>query len=111
MMVPHFAAYFLVMSALVMLFGTRQRRPNDRYALAAWTHIALLAGASAFLLRGTVMFAPAAFAIAALQGVHHMIVHYNEEDRCSPFQFEAASGHVTGIAVAVTAGVVSGLRL
>ena len=110
----HFLALFLTDSLLVMFLGTKQQKPGDKYAIAAGVLLAILACSTAAVLGGTDMFAPAAFAIALLQIVHHLIVNFNsdaEQDKCAPFRCNPARGHFTGIAAAVTAGLVSMLRL
>ena len=111
----HFLTFFLTGSLLVMFLGAKQQKPGDRCAIAAGLLVAVLALTAAAMLRGTVLFAPAAFAIAVLQIVHHMIANFNdaaaEQDRCAPFRCNTARCHFTGIAAAATAGLVSMLRL
>ena len=111
----HFLAFFLTVSLLVMVLGAKQQKPGDRHAIAAGLLVTLLACTAVAILRGTVMFAPAAFAIALLQIVHHLIANFNdtaaEQDRCAPFRCNTAKGHFTGIVAAATAGLVSALKL
>jgi hypothetical protein len=75
--------------------------------------MSLLAVMAVFLLHGTPLFPPAAFAIAVLIGLHMMISHYNtaDEDRCAPFRCGRESSHRTWIVASVVAGAVSALRL
>jgi hypothetical protein len=85
---------------------------TDRYWIVAIVILALLAIASKAMLHGTVFFAAAAFAIALLVAVHHIIASFGSDDapdRCTLFQGRPASSfHITAAAVV---GVVSMLRL
>jgi predicted tellurium resistance membrane protein TerC len=111
----HFLAFFITTAVLVMFLGSRQQRMTDRYGIAAMVIFALLAIASTAMLHGTVFFAAAAFAIALLVAVHHVIASFGSDDapeRCTLFQGRPASSfHELCITAAAVAGVVSMLRL
>jgi predicted tellurium resistance membrane protein TerC len=111
----HFLAFFIASSVLVMFLGSRQQRMTDRYGIAAIVIFALLATCSIVMLHGTILFAAAAFAVALLVAVHHIIVGFNSEDtpeRCTLFQGKPSSSfHELCIVAAVVAGTVSMLKL
>ena len=111
----HFLAFFITTAVLVMFLGSRQQRMTDRYGIAAIAIFALLAVASTALLHGTVFFAAAAFALALLVAVHHIITNFSSEDapeRCTLFQGRPSSSfHELCIVAAVVAGIVSMLKL
>lgn len=113
----HFLAFFITIAVLVMFLGSKQQRNYDRYGVAAIALFALLALTGALLLHGTVFFSAAAFALALLLCVHHVISNFNNgpefAERCTLFQSTAKepSWQETWIVASIVAGVVSMLRL
>jgi hypothetical protein len=114
----HFMALFITAAVLVMFLGSKQQRSLDRYSLASALLLSSLALSSAFLLKGTIFFPASALAFALLLLVHRSIVSFAQHvelpqsaPECSPFRPRDACTHETWIVAAVTAGLVSLLRL
>jgi len=116
----HFMALFITVAVLVMFLGSKQQRSLDRYSIGAITLLASLAIASVILLRGTIMFPASALSLALLMLIHRSIVNFAQNSdllpqpaaqQCIPFRAADASHHETWIVAAVTAGVVSLLKL
>jgi hypothetical protein len=133
----HFAVFFVAVTIIVIFLATQQRKPRDRFCLAAVSLLALLAVTSVVLLRGTNLFPAAAFALAALLLAHRSIAQCpsaeeaqtggggrsDEEEAddghkgldglrsaasaCAGECGREASSHALWIAAAVVAGVVS----
>ena len=115
----HFIAFFITISVLVMFLGSKQKTPFDRYALSTSLLFSSLTVASAALLQGTLFFPGAALALALLLVVHRAIVHIADINPDLPaepswsvlFRCRDACHHETWVIAALTAAVVSVLRL
>jgi hypothetical protein len=114
----HFAVFFIATTIIVIFLATKQRKPLDRFCLAAVALLCLLAVTSVVLLRGTNLFPASAFALAALLLVHRSIVHFPVDLgeagdarmcnlSCATAQCRDASNHWTWITAALVAGAVS----
>ena len=102
-----------------MLPGSKQKTLFYRYALSTSFLFSTLTVASAALLLGTIFFSGAALALALLLVVHRAIVYIANtnpdlpaEPSCSVmFRCSDACHHKTWVVAALTAAVVSILRL
>ena len=110
----HFVVFFIAITIIVIFLATKQRKPFDRFCLAAVSLLILLAATSVVLLHGTNLYPASAFALAALILAHRSIVHFPpdlgaESERgsmCAGVALDA-SNHSTWIVAAFVAGVVS----
>ena len=114
----HLIALFVTVAVMVMFLGSRQRSDNDRYGLASAALLVILAVTLACFTRGTVFFPASALAFAILVLAHRVIVvRFStppDEENQSPTTIvrkEFLRAHETCIASALTAALVSGLRL
>ncbi len=113
----HFAVLFITVAILVIFLATKQRKPRDRFCLAATFLLCVLAGTSVVLLHGTSLFPASAFALAALILAHRSIAHFPvdlgaDDERASCMHAARdALNHATWIVAAVVAGVVSACRV
>jgi len=112
----HFVVFFIAITIIVIFLATKQRKPLDRFCLAAIFLLCVLAATSVVLLHGTNLFPASAFALAALILAHRSIVHFppdlgTEGERinahiCTAAAHDAAN-HSTWIVAAFVAGAVS----
>ena len=120
----HFLALFTTVSVMIMFLASKQRRPHDRYGLACTALFTLLASTGTAVLQGTLFFPAAAFALALLLCVHHIITSFNYQQDAAEegaeggqahhhhlFRREGCPYHETWITAALVAGVVSMFRL
>ncbi len=113
----HFVAFFITIAVLVMFLGSRQRADRDRYGIASTVLLVGLAGISALLTRGSLFFPAAALSLAILILGHRLMVNRfiaTEEPQEAPapvVRQENLRAHETWIVAALTAALVSGLRL
>jgi hypothetical protein len=111
----HFVALFITVSVLVMFLGSKQQKRFDRYCIVSTALLGLLALAAVVYLHGTIFFSASALALALLLLVHRAIIGFAKQadvlsaSECMPFR--DAFTHETWIVAAVTAGMVSLLRL
>ena len=110
----HFVALFITVSVLVMFLGSKQQKSFDRYCIASTPLLTLLAASAVVYLHGTIFFSASALALALLLLVHRTILGFAKQadilsvSECLPFR---TLTHETWIVAAVTAGMVSLLRL
>jgi hypothetical protein len=112
----HFIVFFIAVTVLVIFLATKQRKPLDRFCLAAILLLCVLAVTSVVLLRGTNLFPASAFALAALILAHRSIAHFpvdlgTDDERACMNAARDASNHSTWIVAAFVAGVVSVCRV
>ena len=112
----HLIALFVTVAVVVMFLGSRQRNDNDFYGLASTALLVILAITSACFTSGTVFFPASALAFAILVLAHRLIVvrfSSDEDDTWSAaiVRQEMLRAHETCVASALTAALVSGLRL
>jgi len=110
----HLVALFTTFSILIMFLACKQQKPRDKYGIACGILFATLAITSTAQLQGTLFFPAAAFALALLLGVHHIITNLNGPEgtpTLNLFRQEGCEYHETWIVAAITAGLVSMFRL
>jgi len=117
----HYVAFFITTAVLVMFLGSKQRRMYDRYAITTYVLIIALACTSVVLLHGTSLFPAAALALALLLLVHRSITQFaadatplllhSDDSQCALFHPRDACTHETWVIAALTAAIVSALRL
>ena len=110
-----FVAFFITIAVLNMFLGSKQQKPNDRYAITSAVLFTFLAVISIVLLRGTVFFPASALGIALLLVVHRAIAHFSMDpqigEECPLFQCKQARCHETWAIAALVAGLVSLMHL
>ena len=111
----HFVALFITVAVLVMFLGSKQQKSLDRYCIASTTLLVSLALTSVVYLHGTIFFSASALALALLLLIHRSIIGFAKQgdmlsaSECMPFKDTFT--HETWIIAAVTAGMVSLMRL